>query len=256
MIFSLTEQKFIVKGQKYYWFSTTVKEEIKGLRRADLILSIQKDEEKYFQNLIGNKVITVGHTVSLRQPRYISEVRQKILFVASNNDTNIHGINYFIHEVFPKVRIKLHDVQLLIAGNICDVIQDDEDLIKLGYVNNLNDIYDTSDIVINPILFGTGLKIKTIEALGQSKVLITTPEGAKGLERGDKKAFLIANDSEEFAEFLIETLTNLVLSRNLSNNAYSFAKNYNEELFHPLEKYLNNNISPSIEKNENNICHI
>ena len=35
-----------------------------------------------------------------------------------------------------------------------------------GFIRNLNSIYEEVDIIINPVRFGAGLKIKNIEALG------------------------------------------------------------------------------------------
>ncbi|MBW4560979.1 MAG: glycosyltransferase family 4 protein [Mojavia pulchra JT2-VF2] len=226
-------------GQEYYWYSTNIKEETKGLRRADLIIAIQKEEEEYFQKLVGNKVITVGHTVLLRRPKQmLLPAGNKILYIASLNETNIHGIKYFINDVLPKVRAKLPDIQLLIAGKICEALDKIEGCVKLGYVDNSNEIYDNANVVINPMCFGTGLKIKSIEALGQSKVLVTTLEGAKGLEAGANKAFLVAKDADEFSQYLIEVLTNSLLSSNLAKQAYDFAEVYNKKALEPLEKVL------------------
>lgn len=225
-------------GQEYHWYSTTLKEEKKGLERADWIIAIQKEEEKYFKNIVGKKIITVGHTVALRRPKQLLLSKQTILYIASLNETNLHGITYFIREVLPKVRVKLPDAQLLIAGKICEAVDEADGCTKLGYIDNLNEVYDTANVVINPILFGTGLKIKSIEALGQSKVLITTPEGAKGLEEGANKAFLVAKDADEFAQYVVEVLTNSTLSYKLSENAYIFAEKYNKEVCKPLEQIL------------------
>jgi glycosyltransferase involved in cell wall biosynthesis len=225
-------------GQTYKWYSTTAKEESKGLRRADWIIAIQEKEEEYFKKIVGNRVITIGHTVSLRKPNQMLSPRQKILYVASINETNLHAINCFIREVLPKVCSKLPEVQLMIAGKICEVVEEADGCIKLGYIDNINEVYDMADVVINPILFGTGLKIKSIEALGQSKVLVTTPEGAKGLEEGSNTAFLVAKDSEEFAQHLIEVFTNATLCKSLSENAYKFAENYNRKAIKPLEQIL------------------
>lgn len=237
-IFNNRIELYQKNGQKYHWYSTTNKEEVKGLNRADLVIAIQKEEEKYFQKLVGDKVITIGHIVPLRRPKQMLKSNQKILYIASLNDTNLHGITYFIDNILPQVRTKLPDIQLLIAGKICEAVEEAEGCIKLGYVENLDEVYNTADVVINPILFGTGLKIKSIEALGQSKVLVTTPEGAKGLETRANKAFLIAKNADEFALHLIEVLTNPILSRNLSENAYAFAESYNKEVFDPLEEIL------------------
>ncbi|OKH40342.1 hypothetical protein NIES2101_35030 [Calothrix sp. HK-06] len=238
-IFANRQEMYQKNGLEYFWYSTTAKHEAKGLRRADLIIAIQQEEEEYFKSIVEKRVITVGHTVSLRRPeKKLTKPNLNILYIASNNENNIHGISYFISEVLPKLRAKLPDVQLLIGGKISEVIKYVDGCINLGYIDNLDEVYNTADIVINPILFGTGLKVKSIEALGQSKVLVTTLEGAKGLEAGANKAFLIAKDADEFTHYLIEVFTNPTLFSNLSKNAYAFAKIYNQEVFKPLENIL------------------
>jgi polysaccharide biosynthesis protein PslH len=238
-VFANRSELFKENGQKYYWYSTNLKEEAKGLRRGDLVIAIQKEEEEYFKKLVGNKVITVGHTVLLRRPKQMQPFKNKVLYIASLNRTNLHGIKYFINDVLPKVRAKLPDFQLLIAGKICEALDEVDGCVKLGYVKNLNEVYDNTNVVINPICFGTGLKIKSIEALGQSKVLITTPEGAKGLEAGASQAFLVSKNAEDFYQNIIEVLTNSTLSIELANQAYCFAENYNKKAIEPLEKILN-----------------
>lgn len=237
-IFNNRRNLYKNNGQEYHWYSTTLKEEIKGLQRSDFIIAIQKQEEEYFKKLVRSNVITVGHTVSLREPQYIQNHNYRILYIASHNENNIHGINYFITQVLPKVKSSIPDLQLLIAGKVCEGLDEDDAYTKLGYVSNIDKVYDAANVVINPILFGTGLKIKSVEALGQSKVLVTTPEGAKGLEIGANKAFLIAKNPDEFVQCLIEVFTDTRLSYELSKNAYSFAKNYNNAAFEPLAKIL------------------
>jgi len=80
-----------------------------------------------------------------------------------------------------------------------------------GEMPNLKSIYDLSDIVINPLTIGTGLKIKSIEALGFSKALISTSVGADGLENGINSAFLLATMQMNFAMYLIQLFLILIL---------------------------------------------
>jgi glycosyltransferase involved in cell wall biosynthesis len=130
------------------------------------------------------------------------------------------------------------EVELLLAGKICEVVGDLPGVAKLGYLENLDDAYAAADIVINPTQFGTGLKIKSIEALGQSKILVSTPAGSEGLESGANEAFLIAHDSDEFAQHLVKVLTHPGFAQLLAEAAYAFAENYNRETFYLLKDAL------------------
>ena len=54
-------------------------------------------------------------------------------------------------------------------------------VIKLGFVQELHTFYDAIDVALNPMVGGTGLKIKTVEPLCYGKPVLTTLPGAQGL---------------------------------------------------------------------------
>ncbi|GAB4534271.1 MAG: glycosyltransferase family 4 protein [Pleurocapsa sp.] len=220
--------------QSPQWYSTTKKQENKGLNRADIVLAIQEKEAKVFsQRLTNTKVVTVGHLLELHQ-NTSPKTNNNILFVGSKNPINVHGINYFIQTIFPQIKTKFPDLQLILAGDICDKVDSFDGCLKLGRVENLKDAYDLVKLVISPIFFGTGLKIKNIEALSYSKALVTTPGGAEGLENGANKAFLVANNSTEFVNCITKVFANDVFYENLSRSAYDFAKEWNRNCFQVL----------------------
>ena len=81
----------------------------------------------------------------------------------------------------------------------------------VGYIkskiDDLNVLYGRkADLIINPVQLGGGLKIKNVEALANGLPLITTPEGANGLEDGINNAFLLANTTEEWIESIIAVM--------------------------------------------------
>ena len=220
------------------WYSTTRREEDKGLSRAEIIIAIQQKEADILAKRLKNKnIVTVGHLVPLYQNKQ-RKIKNKILFVGSDNLINIYGIKYFIEDVFPQLRSKLENVQLILAGNICDRVENFDCCVKLGRVENIKDAYDLADLVINPILFGTGLKIKNIESLGCAKPLVTTSAGAEGMEDGAGKAFLIANSPEEFVRKITDTLSNIDKYENLCSNAYQFANEWNSSCLKVLKQTL------------------
>lgn len=223
------------------WFSTTQKEEKKGLRRADVVVAIQDKEAKFFATLIQphQRVITVGHFVTSHSlPLSTESGNHSILYIGSRNPINVDGVNWFIQKILPKVRARIMNAKLILAGEICDVVEDFEHGIKLGRVESLEDAYALATIVINPVRFGTGLKIKSIEALGYSKPLVTTPVGAEGLETGIDKAFVVANTSEEFARSIIQLCSDSARYQDLAHNAYAFAKAWNQDCLSALTRVL------------------
>jgi len=226
----------------YNWFSTTAAQEKKGLSRADIIVAIQEQESEFFTRLINKKTITVGHIVSAKKQKIDNPSPCNILFIGSANQSNIDAINFFIKDVFPRIKLMVPKATLLVAGNVCRVLHNNTDgIVNLGEIANLETTYNMSDIVINPIRFGTGLKIKNIEALGYSKPLVTTTVGATGMESGVEQAFLVADNAQDFSDAVIKILREPTLFYDLSNRGYDFAKNWNQKQLDALQGILNSN---------------
>ena len=170
-----------------------------------------------------------------------SPPRKKILFLGSNNPSNVFGLQRFIAETFPSLRVLIPDLELVIVGSVCSRVLDQEGIVKMGEMTNLESIYDLSDIVINSLTIGTGLKIKSIEALGFSKALVSTSVGADGLEDGIGSAFLVANNTEEFCNALNLIIFDAKTYLNLCGNAAKFSEIWNKGVKNELCNLLISN---------------
>ena len=91
-------------------------------------------------------------------------------------------------------------------------------------MKDLEKAYDESKLVINPTVLGTGLKIKTVEALCYGKALVTTKEGADGLEEGIGKAFIMGKTFSKFAKSVIELIKDNSRRNKLEKNALDYAQ--------------------------------
>ena len=109
---------------------------------------------------------------------------------------------------------------------------------NFGEFEDITRPYEIADVVINPINCGTGLSVKTIEALGQCKPIVTTSIGARGLMKGANRAFLVADEASEFADFVVRVLTENSLYETLVENAYDFVTDWNYECQKSLERLL------------------
>jgi glycosyltransferase involved in cell wall biosynthesis len=80
--------------------------------------------------------------------------------------------------------------------------------------------YRAAKVVINPIRYGSGLKIKTVEALSKGKALVTTECGASGIMKGRDEAFMIGN----FSKNIIDLMKNDKIHKDLCKGALEFAQ--------------------------------
>jgi glycosyltransferase involved in cell wall biosynthesis len=211
--------------------SLSLEEEKQALNRADAIIAIQDHERDYFSRLTDKKVLTVGHYVEQAHPSLRRGNRDVLLFVGSRSRIGKHNIEFFLERIFPLIRKRLPRARLLIAGRICELMKNDTVACeKLGYVENLKKIFQTSGVFIKADVFATGLSIKTITALGYACPVVTTSMGARGLEDGINDAFWVADTPVLFAEKTIELLTNSSAARRLSARAFKYIRDYNRRV--------------------------
>src|SRR5262249_1282497 len=73
-----------------------------------------------------------------------------------------------------------------VAGEVCSqLLATTSEVRLLGRVDDLNQFYDTLDVVVAPMMFSTGLKIKVAEALAHGKAVVATPNGFDGFSPTD-----------------------------------------------------------------------
>jgi glycosyltransferase involved in cell wall biosynthesis len=83
--------------------------------------------------------------------------------------------------------------------------------------------YQRAEIAINPIWIGTGLKIKSVEALAHGMSLVTTAKGVEGMHPAVVNACTIVHNEAEFAEAVMQLLAREDLRRANAECARAFA---------------------------------
>jgi glycosyltransferase involved in cell wall biosynthesis len=181
--------------------------EYTAFERYERIILIQdSDREIVARRFAADRLLVAPHPVRQLDTGIRAHARH-VGFVGSEYPPNIEGLRWFLDAVWP--RIPESSAELGIYGNVCRGI--DRALLPAnarchGLVDDLDSAYRTFDIAINPVLVGGGLKIKTVEALGAGLPLVTTDEGARGLEDAAGFAFALAHDADEFAAQLSQLL--------------------------------------------------
>jgi len=182
-------------------------EEGQLLRRADAIIAIQPDEARLFSRLAPqSKVVTVG--VDFAVPAEVPDVSAPtVLVVGYDNLLNVRGLQDFLRLAWPRIRERVPAAQLRIAGLVGGAIANPPEGVRvLGAVANLDAEYQGAGVVINPTVGGTGLKIKTVEALSQLRPVVTWASGVDGMAPQMRALCRIASDWDEFAAHVVALL--------------------------------------------------
>lgn len=185
-------------------YCLTAHAEAIAMQRCPHIFALQDVEAHYFQLLSPNsQVYTLyGHFVYHPQP---VTGNKNLLFLSSDNVHNIDGIRWFAVEIWPAVKRAFADARLLIAGSIGKAVKElaAVDGVEMrGYVDDISAFYALGDVAINPVRQGTGLKIKSFEALSYDKVAIVHPHSTEGVFDKDTAPLLVARSPEEWVATL------------------------------------------------------
>jgi polysaccharide biosynthesis protein PslH len=199
-------KQYFRAGMRPTWFATTPVEEISALNRAKAVIAIQQEEADYFRRNVSSEVFCVGHLLEPNFGSLPDPGGARILFVGSINAINVHGLEWFLEQVFPRIRKKRPDVELVLAGAVGGERTWPVGTLVLGPQQSLAAVYAKATLVINPVQFGTGLAIKTVEALSYGKPVVATPAGARGLDVDFRTAFSLAKTPDAFAEQVLELL--------------------------------------------------
>lgn len=169
------------------FFYTSPKQEAIALNRADIVIAIQEEEAKYYRSITSAEVVVIGHIIERStwqwsEPQSNPQERLRIGYFGSGNSLNRISVTSFIDAYASNLELVAKS-ELILAGSICDRIDIPPHIraTKMGKIDDIADFYRTVDVAINPMIDGTGLKIKTIEALNFGVPLVSTVSGSDGL---------------------------------------------------------------------------
>jgi Glycosyl transferases group 1 len=186
-------------------FALADSEEASLLNRADLLIAIQPDEAADLRRLAPPlPVISVG--VDFDIPEHVPRPATApiILLIASDNKINIKGLEDFVRFAWPLVRREIPAAELRVVGSVGDAAEVSSPGIRiLGRVDDISTAYAEARVVINPAVAGTGLKIKTVEALCHFRPIVVWPSGVEGIAPDARKMCHVANDWFDFAHGVI-----------------------------------------------------
>jgi len=184
------------------------------LRRADIVVAMREEEALYFDSVTGrNTSIIIPH---IEEPHFFNRnftVLKKVGVVASANHINLSILGKFLKTIDNKLTSNDCPFTIHVAGQVKDMI----DILPIkeraifkrpwvqmhGFVQDITQFYAHMDIVVSPVTMGTGINIKTVEAMAFGMPILTTKNGSKGIETDDP----MHNHSD--LDALVDSLLNL-----------------------------------------------
>lgn len=125
--------------------------------------------------------------------------RPTCCFIGSNFPANSEGLLWFIREVLPSV-----DVHFVVVGKDMDKLQQERkemaDIEVHSNVPDLTPYYLEADFLVMPIFAGSGIKVKTCEAMMYGKTILGTNEAFEGYTLDTQQVGALCNTAQEFID--------------------------------------------------------
>jgi GT2 family glycosyltransferase/glycosyltransferase involved in cell wall biosynthesis len=135
-----------------------------------------------------------------------------MLFLGSfRHEPNITAIEWFVQHVLPRILERRPDAHLVVAGSD----PPPRDLFEkagrgvelLGFVEDIHAELARRAVFVCPILNGSGVRVKLLEAFASGIPVVSTRIGAEGLAREDGEFCALADEPREFAGKVLEILS-------------------------------------------------
>lgn len=196
------------------------KEEGDSLNAFDLAVSIQEKESCWFRSISTTPVVTIGPLLSsCVRTMQRSPGPPHILFIGSLHNSNINGIRSFITHIWPLLRKLVPEITMTLGGTICNAVRPPHGIKTVPFVISLNGFYSEGRVTVSPIWDGTGVKIKSVEALAHGVPVVTSTIATQGLEDAVGNCVFVGDTPTAFAEQVARLVTDDQAWWNASNAA-------------------------------------
>jgi glycosyltransferase involved in cell wall biosynthesis len=186
--------------------------EIRLASLADSVLTVsERDRDTFLKHGIKHAEV-LGHCLEPAMSDTPFEEREGILFVgAVHEDASPNGdsLVWFLSEIYPKIREKLGDVPVTIAGvNQSEKIREMAmpPVLIVGHLSSLEELYNSSRLFIAPTRYAAGIPHKIHNAAAHGLPVVSTPLLAEQLKWTDRE-LAIADSAEAFATQCINVYT-------------------------------------------------
>ncbi len=201
-------------------------------RRVEAIATISANDAAWYSQHVRDSVVRELHPGISLQPVFEKiDCGNTIGFLGSLDwEPNRKGLVWFIDQVLPFIAEQVPDVCFSIAGrgskNFCRSLNLPSNAVCIGEVDSVSQFYESQAIAVAPLLSGSGIRIKLLEAFSLSTPVVTTSQGAEGLNVHHGRECMIADDPRLFAQACVELLRDRAMRDSCARAAHTFVETH------------------------------
>src|SRR5262249_7316977 len=185
-------------------------------------------EEEEFESLstgVSSSIIPNGVDTQYFARAGRSGLTDPVILLLGRMDyfPNIDAARHFAESIFPMVRRKIPAAKFLIVGSNparpVQRLERIEGVSVTGYVPDVRQHVKEAAVSVAPLRIARGTQNKILESMALGIPVVATPQAAKGIQAIAGQHLLVAEQPAQFAERVIEVLTNETLRRAVADGA-------------------------------------
>jgi glycosyltransferase involved in cell wall biosynthesis len=196
----------------------------RALVRDYATVFVANKDIEYFQHRKACFDIPNGVDGDYFAPRPESEKRGIIAFSGNMGfRPNVEAVEFFYREGFDRLKRRHPEVRWYVVGanpaSEIAALSVDPQVVVTGFVDDVREYLAQAQVVICPMVSGSGIKNKVLEAMAMGKAVVSTPLGVSGIDCTDGEHVLIAKTGAELADQVSLLLEDDARRQQLARNA-------------------------------------
>lgn len=176
----------------------------------DKVIFVSQVETEWLNSKLPNKAVTIPVGINAIPTENLNTSYEKNMLTFVGNlkvAANVDSLSWIVKDIIPKIS---HKVKLMVIGSCPDSLiqeyKEYENVIFTGRVNDLISYVRKGQIFLSPLLYGTGIKTKILEAMAMGVPVVTNDVGAEGIAVTNGNEIWIENTPEDIAKKVDELL--------------------------------------------------
>ncbi len=226
---------------------TLRKYEFDVINKVDGIASITYRDAAFFRSITNIPVVDIpfGIDVNAFKPSFKIHEKPTFFHIGSMNwMPNEEAMKWLVSNIWDKVVERNPEVEMHLAGrNMPKWLQNikRKNLVVDGEVPDAKKFVVSHDVAVVPLLSGSGMRIKIIEAMAMGKTVITTMIGAEGIQYSEYENIIIADTAEKMVETMVRIVNEPAEAERIGRNARTLVENLydNKKIINRLLLFYN-----------------
>lgn len=216
-------------------------------RECSLCFTVSDKEQDVIASYLGHsdRIFTIPNGVDLKRFKFLSKTdsgKQLLFLGGTDYQPSLDSALYFLKEIFPLVQSKTSDVKLDIVGCKLHGLANYISIKGVKLHENVPEAlpyFRKADVLVVPLRYGAGTRIKILEAMAAGLSVVTTPKGCEGIDVKHGEHLMIAGSPDSFASAVQRLLKDVALRNTVTKNARSLVeKKFSwEMLVRDMEKF-------------------